>query len=393
MNHPSQIAVIGAGLVGASAALGLARLGHQVTLVEPHQPSLQQGMLGIDIRNVALTPASRSFLESLGVWPQAHLAAYQKLYVWEQWGSGHIQFDAAEVQLDALGWVVEASSLTTALWQACTDHDLITVRQTSVGTVDVEDHGIRLQTNSDEALHVDFVIGADGAQSSLRALLRVGLHDSPVDQAALATVVQHERPHENVARQRFAVDGPLALLPSRRSDVCSVVWSQSPDEASRRQALSDEDFCAEIGRQVEYCLGQVVAVDKRIVFPLHQHRAETMHPHPRVLLVGDAMRLIHPLAGLGVNLGFEDVIQLLAVVRDQTDLAAEGLWRRYTRHRETRARAMIFTMAAFKQLFGADLPGAGLLRRLGMQAVADLPGVRQQIMREAMGLGVLSQSV
>ena len=392
MTESSHIAVMGAGMVGASAALGLARLGHEVTLLEPRPPQLQQGSLGIDLRNVALTPASRSFLTSLGVWPNAHLAAYSQMYVWEQWGSGHIHFDAAQMQLDALGWVVEASPLASALWQSCDDHARIHLCLASVESIQTADDRVMLSTDNGLQLQADFVIGADGAQSTLRSLLQVGLHDAPVDQVALATVIRHERPHEHIARQRFALDGPLALLPSRFDDVCSVVWSQSQKSAEHRQQLSDAQFCAEIGQQMEHCLGQVLAVDRRVVFPLHQHRARTMQPHARVLLIGDAMRLIHPLAGLGVNLGFEDVEQLLQVVQGQSDLAAQGLWQRYTRHRETRARAMIATMAAFKQLFGSDLPGAGLVRRLGMQAVAQLPGLKNQIMREAMGLGTLSRS-
>lgn len=389
MSSRQHVAVVGAGLVGASAALGLARLGYSVTLVERHAPTVSAGRFGIDLRNVALTPASQHFLSTLGAWQDERLCAYHSMQVWEQWGSGHLHFSAAEAGVTKLGWVVESSPLAMRLWQACAAHAQIEVVLGEISAVQPEQDKVDIRL-ADATLQVDLLLAADGAHSTVRNLLQVAVQESPVGQVALATVVQHEQPHQQTARQRFLVDGPLALLPSRCDTVSSVVWSQSPQAAKQRQQLSEVDFCQEISHCLEHTVGRVTEVDQRIVFPLTQQRAATMYPHDRVLLLGDAMRVIHPLAGMGVNLGFEDVAQLLQIARGQSNLAAAGLWRRYARHRETRASAMMATMAGFKTLFGVDLPGAGLVRKVGMTALQGLPALKRQVIREAMGLGTLS---
>lgn len=394
-----HVAVVGAGLVGASAALGLAQQGFLVTLIEHQVPQLQLGELGIDIRNVALTPASREFLDKLGVWERTTPGArsfdsygYVGMYVWEQWGSGHIDFAAADLGCEYMGWVVEASPLTLDLWQACSNHPNITIELTAITDMQVDEGCVALDLQErDQCVNANFVIAADGARSAVRNLFNVGVFEHEVNQSALATVVQHALPHGRIARQRFLVDGPLALLPSHDGHTSSVVWSQSTEQAKVRRDTTPKQFCEEMTALLEHCVGDIEQVDRRIVFPLAQQRVKSLNPHPRILFVGDAMRVVHPLAGMGVNLGFEDVVELLQVARGQSDLGRPGLWQRYERARANRSAAMIQTMSMFKTLFSSDLPGAALLRKAGMTGISALPGLKQQIMREAMGLGRLGK--
>jgi len=387
----SHVAVIGGGLVGACTALLLHGLGFPVTLIDRQRPQLNRGALGIDIRNVALSPASRALLEQAGVWDLVPAAPYHHMCIWEQWGTAEVHFDAADAGVPELGWLVEMSPLVSAAWQSLQDSTEVELVQASINQVEPGNGGVQLHFDDGSGRTFDFVIAADGAQSVVRKALHLPVQQQPLDQVAIATVVRTEHSHQQTAWQRFLVEGPLAFLPAPDEHVCSVVWSQTEAKAQERMQLDDGAFAAEIGRAIEYRLGEVLAVDRRFSFPLTQQRVRQCVPHPRVLLVGDAMRVVHPLAGQGVNLGFEDVHSVLQVAAHQSDLAAPGIWQRFARQRQTRSEIMIQIMSVLQKIYTNPHPGMSLLRNIGVESFNALHGLKRQVMREAMGLNQLSE--
>jgi len=383
-NHP-RVAVVGGGLVGATAALLLQQQGFPVTLIDRRRPQLNKGRLGLDIRNVALSPASRALLERAGIWPCTGVAPYYRMCIWEQWGTGVVHFDAAEAGVPALGWLLEMSPLLVGAWQRMQDTSEIELVEGNIADVLPGDSTVTV--SMDHATRsFDFLIAADGAQSVVRKALGLDVVQQSLDQVAIATVVRTANPHEHTAWQRFGTEGPLALLPGPDEHLCSVVWSQTEASAQRRVHLEDDAFRHEIGLACEYCLGEVEAVDARFSFALSQQRVRRCAPHPRVLLIGDAMRVVHPLAGQGVNLGLEDVAALLRVAEQHRDLAASGIWRRFARQRQMRSRMMMQVMSSLQKIYTNPHPAMTLLRNVGVQSFDALPGLKRQVMREAMGL-------
>jgi 2-octaprenylphenol hydroxylase len=141
---------------------------------------------------------------------------------------------------------------------------------------------------------------------------------------------------------------------------------------------------------MDNCLGAILETDQRVVFPLRQMLADSLNPQPRVLLIGDAGHVLHPLAGLGANLGFEDVRALLTVLRHLPaggDPGAVGLWQVFARQRRARARLLIGLMATVQRLYAGTDPWQQLLRNTGVGWLNRLGPVKRQIIMEAMGLG------
>ncbi len=382
----TQVTVVGGGLVGSTAALGLARAGFDVSLIERSAPHPNRGALGVDIRNVALSPASAELLDEVGAWRDVDKAPYDRMVVWEQWGSGRVVFEAAEVGRAELGWVVEMSPLVCALWSAVEQHPGINIELAQLQEVGFGSAGVELCFVGGETSTTEFVIAADGARSLIRQALDVPLVEKPMDQVALATAVRTEMPHENTAWQRFSSGGPLAFLPAPDPHVCSVVWSQTAEQAQQLMALNDQTFCREIARALEHQLGAVTSVDKRFTFPLTQQRVTNCAPRPEVLLLGDAMRVIHPLAGQGVNLGLEDVAQMLKVARSHENLCDPRAWQHFAHRRAARSEAMIRVMGGLHKLYTSTDPLLGLLRNTGARSFNALAVLKGVVMREAMGL-------
>lgn len=383
MSSGQHIAIAGAGPVGAVAALALQQRGFAVTIIDRIKPMPGPHGLGMDIRNVALSRGSRQLIESLITWPQ-QAGMFKAMHVWEQWGVNALNFDAAELGSDCLGWIAEVAPLLQALWQQLEANADIRVVLGDIQAVETDATGVMV-TVAEETLHADFLFAADGARSAVRNLLEVATDIWPTGQSALTTVVETEHSHEHTAWQRFLVDGPLAFLPSKHEHYCSVVWSQSPASLETNLGLADDEFSHRVGAALENRLGRIVQVAQRLSFPLQQQLARSAQPRPRVLLIGDALRVVHPLAGLGVNLGLEDVSALLQRVDETTADLAPECFTKFARQRLLKSQLMLRIMAGLKTLYGQPAPLLSWIRNVGVGAVNQSDWLKRQIMIEALG--------
>ncbi len=390
----ADVVVVGAGLVGAAAALGLAQQGYSVVVFERHKPEIRRGKLGMDIRNVALSPASQSLLERLDVWRSINGAApYRRMCVWEERGTKGMDFRAASVGREELGWILEQSPLAALFWQRLeAESNVELLLGAPLIGIRTDDNVVKLVTRDNE-VETRLLLGADGARSTVRELLGVRAEMVDTGHHALASVVRTELPHEDVAYQRFLLSGPLALLPGVEANLSSMVWSQPPENALRRQSLPDPQFCEELAQSLDFRLGAVQAVDERSVFPLQQMLVRSFNPHSRVLLIGEAARILHPLAGLGVNLGFEDVRDVLQRLdgSPSDDPGADGLWRRFARRRRARSQLLIGLMTAFRRVYAASDPGLSWARNRGVGWLDNATTIKTQLIKEALGLGSVAE--
>ena len=226
------------------------------------------------------------------------------------------------------------------------------------------------------------LIAADGANSSIRKHLGVDTGRFETGQAAIATVIETERDHHGCAWQCFLRDGPLALLPLPARDgkfFGSVVWTQSEAAAAARRQLGDAAFSVELERACRAHSGAVRAVDQRFSFPLEQLVASSFQPAARVLLIGDAARVLHPLAGQGVNLGFEDIREIVRVAGrvPAADLGTSELWRGFVRRRQLRAQLMVRAMDAFASAYRLADPGLQWLRNVTVDLLNKAPPLKR----------------
>src|SRR5471030_3150062 len=78
--------VVGGGMVGAAAALGLAQHGFSVALIENESPAEFDASAPVDLRISAIGCASVRFLQKLGVWSaieKMRSTPYRRLETWK----------------------------------------------------------------------------------------------------------------------------------------------------------------------------------------------------------------------------------------------------------------------------------------------------------------------
>ncbi|SRR6056297_651950 len=396
-----DVLIVGAGIAGSALAVALSGQGLRIALVEaralpPDPGPVDPGLNGFDIRVSALTPRSVDLLARLAVWPavEAYRACpYRHMTVWDAEGTGRIDFDSAEMNLPALGTLVENSAITAALAsrvRRAPDIQVLAPRRLEQAQCSAD--GVVVTLDDGTRCAAALTVGADGALSPLRERLGFTTREWSYGQRAIVATVETERHHGDTAWQRFLPTGPLALLPlpdSAERHYCSIVWSLDDDAVDAVIALSDANFCVALADAAEHCLGDILDSSPRAAFPLRQ-RHVINYVEPGVALIADAAHTIHPLAGQGINLGLADVDELARVILEARQrglpLGALSVLQRYQRRRKGSNLAMMAAMDGFRHLFGSRRLSLRWLRNAGLRQVDALPAVKKRLMRQAMGL-------
>ncbi|MFK3624204.1 FAD-dependent 2-octaprenylphenol hydroxylase [Escherichia coli] len=393
-----DVAIVGGGMVGLAVACGLQGSGLRVAVLEQRVPEPLAADAPPQLRVSAINAASEKLLTRLGVWQDIlsrRASCYHGMEVWDKDSFGHISFDDQSMGYSHLGHIVENSVIHYALWsKAQQASDITLLAPAELQQVAWGENETFLTLKDGSMLTARLVIGADGANSWLRNKADIPLTFWDYQHHALVATIRTEEPHDAVARQVFHGEGILAFLPLSDPHLCSIVWSLSPEEAQRMQQASEDEFNRALNIAFDNRLGLCKVESARQVFPLTGRYARQFAAH-RLALVGDAAHTIHPLAGQGVNLGFMDAAELIAELkrlhRQGKDIGQYIYLRRYERSRKHSSALMLAGMQGFHDLFSGTNPAKKLLRDIGLKLADTLPGVKPQLIRQAMGLNDLPE--
>lgn len=394
MNPASDICVIGNGIIGKVAALGLARAGMPVTLLTPPAAQVKMAPAGWDVRVYALNQVAHALLSSLRVWDAldaSRIAPVDAMVVngdGPQSG-GRLAFDAYSARAGLLAWIVEDSNLNAALDAALRFSHNLTVVSARAVRLEQDEKRATVHLDNGETLSAALVVGADGGQSWVRAQCDIGIDFRPYGQRAVVANFSTALPHHGAAHQWFtSAEGIVALLPLPGNQV-SLVWS-APDalaDTLMQEPLSQ--LAARLSALPRQPFGALAPLQPETVQALP---LALIRPHAiisqRVALIGDAAHVIHPLAGHGMNLGFADVNALLQILAErgaERDCGDARLLRRYSRARKEEILLMQIATDGLERLFAADFEPLRVARNLGLNLLDQLPVLKRRLMSHAMG--------
>ncbi|UCA10757.1 FAD-dependent monooxygenase [Aeromonas enteropelogenes] len=386
MEH-CDIAIVGAGMVGAATACLLAAQGLSVRVIETRLPESYDPAQPLDLRVSAISQASVALLEQAGAWQylqQMRLCPYRRLETWELDGFA-TRFNAADLGLPQLGYIIENRLVQLALLKRMEDFPNIqTHTPAAVLSLRQSTDDVMLQLDDETTLSARWVLACDGAESHTRKLAGIGVSRFEYRQHCMLINIDTEFAQEDITWQQFTPSGPRAFLPLPGQHG-SLVWYDSPARIRALAAMSNEALATEVRRHFPARLGGFTVTGKGS-FPLVRRHANDYHTG-RVVLLGDAAHTINPLAGQGVNLGFKDV----ACWADLLHSAGAGwhkpeLATRYERRRRPDNLLMQSGMDLFYGAFSNDIGPLKLARNLALN-VADKAGpLKEMALRYALGL-------
>jgi len=381
-----QVVIVGAGLVGAAAALALGRQGLRVALIERQPPTeLDEAW---DTRIYAISPASQRFLERARAWQRMDAGRLQPVFRMDVMGdtSGAIRLDAYEAGVSHLATIVESGRLQHALWQALqADGNVALFCPAAIAAIERGESRTQLTLADGTQLETELLVGADGAASRIREWAGLGSTLTPYGQSGVVANFECERPHRGTAFQWFFDRDILAWLPlgGPGGNQLSMVWSAPAARADELVALDAVALAESVRAAGQDTLGGLRTLTPAVAFPLRLNRVEAVVA-PGVALIGDAAHGVHPLSGQGVNLGFGDAEALVEVLTQnrKTSCGDVRVLQRYARARVEPVQRMQALTHGLHHLFASE--HAGWLRNTGMAWLNRLPPLKAALVREAM---------
>jgi 2-octaprenylphenol hydroxylase len=389
VNARYDVLIAGGGMVGGTLACALGESGLTVGVIEP-QVTVPEPQ-GYDLRVSAITLASQTVFENIGVWAgirARRLAPVEAMRIWEN--GSVLNFDSADIGEACLAWIIENRVIVAALAERLAELPNVQVLAPArLEAANISEEQVVATLEDGRTLSAAVLVGADGAESRVRREAAISWTRHDLGQSAIVATVRTERPHARTAYQHFLATGPLAFLPLDDPQHVSIVWSADSARSGGLMALDAAGFNLALQSAFGDILGGVQLASQRAAIPLGLGFARE-YTAPRVALIGDAAHTVHPLAGQGVNMGILDAAtlaeQLQHAARARRDIGAPAALRRYERSRKGANLGMQLTTGAFRYAFGAQLPGARFLRGAGLRLTEHLPLLKGLFMRHASGL-------
>jgi len=373
-----DVVIVGAGLVGLSAAVGLHQAGYSVVLVDRQNPTkLASTDDAWDTRIYAVSPRNAQWLATLGVWqwlPPARVCEVQAMDIFGDMSQKPLSLSAADANAENLGFIVESSALMQALLKQIALLGVPTLFDAVCEKVVNSPAQVALKLSSEQGIESQLLLAADGSQSWVRQQLALPMKQKAYQQTAIVANFKVEKSHENIARQWFLLDAEgqsniLAWLPLPE-DTMSIVWSVSTKLADSLLKHSDEAFTQQVKLAGNAMLGELKLLNKPIGFPLSLQTTQQF-AKDSVILMGDAAHRVHPMAGQGVNLGFRDVMDLMELLQNKHQFQRmndASLLKQYKRQRKSDVLKMVMLTDGLYQLFGKKNSYIQSVRNWGLSA-------------------------
>lgn len=381
--------IVGGGMVGAAAALGLAKAGWHVAVIEHKQAQPFVSDAPPDLRISAIGYKSVNLLKQLGAWQaieSMRVVPYRGLETWE-WPESKVVFTANSLNISELGYMVENHVLQLGLWQQFSKYSSLDVLcPAQLETMAKTSNGWSVKLSDGQQIETSLIVGADGAESQVRKLSGIGITGWQYRQSCMLIRVKTEHAQQDVTWQQFYPSGPRAFLPLFDS-WASLVWYDSVARIRQLQNLSFPELTNEIKCHFPDRLGNV-EVTGAASFPLIRRHAQRYVKQGLVLL-GDAAHTINPLAGQGVNLGYRDVETLLKVLitaRDKgEEWASEKVLKRYQFERYPDNLLMQTGMDVFYATFSNQLLPVKVVRNVALMAAQRSGKLKDWLLKYAIG--------
>ncbi|NOH25778.1 2-octaprenyl-3-methyl-6-methoxy-1,4-benzoquinol hydroxylase [Vibrio europaeus] len=387
-----DVAVIGGGMVGAATAIGFAKQGRKIALVEGYAPKAFSPEQPMDIRVSAISEHSVSILDELGAWQnieQMRVCPYRRLETWEH-PECRTRFHSDALNMQQLGYIVENRLIQLGLWQQLEQFENITLYCPDKLESIKFDEVNRVELTSGESFYAELIVGADGANSKVRHLAGIGITAWDYRQHCMLINVETELAQQDITWQQFTPHGPRSFLPlatlasqSQEAGQGSIVWYDSPKRIKQLCSLTPEQLREEVLTHFPAELGDIKVLQFGS-FPLTRRHAQT-YSNKNCVLVGDSAHTINPLAGQGVNLGFKDVAILLSECDGNTSLDGSVL-KQYERKRRPDNLLMQSGMDLFYKGFSNDLGPLKLVRNAALKIAENTGTLKTQVLKYALGL-------
>ena len=351
------IVISGAGILGCYISCALSLQGIDSIVLEKKDDEVEDS-----VRTITLNPFSKNLLDKIGI--ENDYSMINKMEVKDFDGTGKIVFTSSEIGMDHLAYVSDFANLLMAIRKKASEKILY---KEEIININNKGDLNEVTLSSGKVIKTNLIISSDGKNSKLAN--KIPKSDKDYFQTALTFLASAEKDMDMSAFQIFSDNGICAFMPTRKKgeDLVTVVWSISDDLIENGY----EDFIEENLENISRKIGNSFQIRSKVQsFKLSSHNRSSYIDFP-VVLVGDSAHSIHPLAGQGINLGFEDANSLVKKIiktNDSDTINFKESLNTYSNERRLQNEIMLKTMDGFVALFNERNPYIRFLRNFGLNA-------------------------
>jgi 2-octaprenyl-6-methoxyphenol hydroxylase len=387
-----DLAIVGGGIIGNTLAVALQNSGLRVVSIE----SQTQSESISKSRAYVLSMLSGQIFEGLGIWNQVlpQVTQFSQIQISDADHAGVVKMYPQDLGTDTLGYAASHEVLLTALQGKLATAETITVMcPAQVVAVDYTATGADLTIYTPEhptpiVIRASLVIAADGAKSSLRSDAGIKTTGWNYWQSCVTATIKPEKPHQDIAYERFWYAGPIGVLPLADGR-CQVVWTVPHEQAEELRDLPVGEFL----KKLEHCTGGLLGTleldSQRWLFPVKLMQSK-QYIAPRLALIGDAAHCCHPVAGQGMNLGIRDAVALAEVLiaarQAGEDIGSQAVLKRYARWRKPENWVILAFTDFLDRVFSTRILPIVIIRRIGLFLLDRIPAFKYLALRLMTGL-------
>ena len=404
----ADVLIVGGGLVGASFALALACRNQELKICMVESVAVKSAVQpSFDDRSTVLSKSSAHLFADMGLWVGLTqiVAPIQHIHTSEEGQFGMSRLHANDYDVDAMGYVVDNKGLGTQLYAQLKQYTNISViSPAKVISLQASDDSyqaeiLKLDSQLLEPCQAKLVVMCDGGRSDLSQQLGLTSESKSYQQAALIANVELQKPHQGWAYERFAKQGPIAMLPlpsfqgRARS---ALVWTTPLAEIEQRMNLTNDAFIAALQAQFGHRLGRFKSVGERAFYPLKVQKTNEL-VRSRLAILGNAAHTLHPVAGQGFNLALRGAALLahnvLTNYAKGLDIGTLSSLSAFAKEQEQDATRIQTASHGLVSLFANQTFPLPLARSLGILALDHCPIMKGCFARAAMGLDVRKPTI
>lgn len=384
--------IIGGSFAGMTTALSLSNVSTDLKIAIVERQNILQEDRKRDGRAYAISAASLKLFKEIGIYEavQKEAGKIADIKITDYKSPFFLDFIGIEVdpQHGQLGQIIENYHIHNALRDRILEHKNITIFSPNSYEEISFAEGVKVKLDDEKVISAKLLLACDGRFSKLRELYQIHTSQKKYYQTAIVFNISHEKPHENIAHEKFLPGGPLAILPLKNPHQSSIVWISSDETAELIMALDEENFTHQLLKKTENCLGKISVISEKFSYPLILIEAEKFY-HEKMLLIGDAAAGVHPIAGQGFNLAITGIRILCNLVKENLtngiDIASSNLIAEYNKKARREAKKMLIATDILNSLFETRSFSINLARDLGIGLVNKIPKLKKFFIKSAGG--------
>ncbi len=384
--------IIGGSFAGMTTALSLSNVSSDLKIAIVERLDILNSDRKRDGRAYAISSASLALFQEIGIYEsvQKEAGKIADIKITDYKSPFFLDFLGYEVdpKNGQLGQIIENYHIHNALRDRILECKNITVFSPNSYEEITFGEVVKVSLDDEKVISGKLLLACDGRFSKLRELYQIHTTQKKYNQTAIVFNISHQRPHDNIAHEKFLPGGPLAILPLKDAYQSSVVWISSDKTASVIMSLDEKNFVHQLTKKMENVLGEISVISEKFSYPLILVEAEKFY-HEKMLLIGDAAAGVHPIAGQGFNLAISGIKILCQLVKDNLvsglDISAKALIDSYNKKAKYEAKKMLVATDILNSLFETKSFSIALARDLGLGLVNKLPRLKKFFIKSAGG--------